>query len=445
MTELPPHDSVYFDEEWETMSRERIEEEQLALLLDVIPYAYEHSPLVRETWDAARVHPRDVRTLDDFRERVPFIDKDAVRRFRDERGDPHGGLLCVDPAELTAIMSTSGTTGDPTLVAERWGGGGGSRPTIVTRDFWGMGLRPGDHVALVLFTFRGPMYGLIQGLGAVPVLVDYDPTQIGRLLELSIKYRPTIMYNFGGTLMGATPAAAERAGIDPKDAFSSYLSVVWAGEPLGPRARALAAEWELPLFEHTSVGDVTASFECSAHDGLHFWEDTALVEGIEPDATDHTDAVAAGDGARCELVATALTNRVAPLIRYRSDDVVRLTRERCACGRTHARMWTVGRKSDEVVVDGRPVMPIDVWGAVEAVDACALGLFQVVRPAREVDCLRLRVGYAGAHAKRADAVRDEVAGSVFDAIGIVPEIELVPDEQLLRLGPPHKIPRVTSR
>ena len=168
------------------------------------------------------------------------------------------------------------------------------------------------------------------------MLVDYDPAQIGRLLELSIKYRPTIMYNFGGTLMGATPAAAERAGIDPKDAFSSYLLRGVGGRTARPAARALAAEWELPLFEHTSVGDVTASFECSAHDGLHFWEDTALVEGIEPDATDHTDAIAAADGARCELVATALTNRVAPLIRYRSDDVVRLTRDRCGCGRTHA-------------------------------------------------------------------------------------------------------------
>jgi len=445
MTALPPPDSVYFDEEWETMPRARLEEEQLALLLDLLPYVYERSPLVRATWDAARVKPGDVRSLDDFREKVPFIDKDAVRRFRDERGDPYGGLLCVEPSELTAIMSTSGTTGDPTLVAERWGGGPPSRPTIVTRDFWGMGLRAGDRVALVLFTFRGPMYGLIQGLGATPVLVDYDPAEIGRLLELSVRYRPTIMYNFGNTLMSATPAAAERAGIDPKDAFSSYLGVVWAGEPLGPRARALAAEWGLPLFEHTSVGDVTASFECTAHDGLHFWEDTAFVEGIEPEATSHADAVVAPDGARCELVATALTNRVAPLIRYRSDDVVRLTREPCACGRTHARMWTVGRKSDEIVVDGRAVMPIDVWGAIETVDACALGLFQIIRPGREVDRLHLRVGYAAADAARVDAVHDEVVASVHAAIGIEPHVELVPDEQLLRLGPPHKIPRVTKR
>src|SRR4029079_13699166 len=108
------------------------------------------------------------------------------------------------------MLSTSGTSGDPTLVAERWGGGGGGRPTIITRDIWGMGLRAGERVSLVRFTFRGPMYGLIQGLGAVPVLVDYDPAQIGRLLPLSIEYRPTIMYNFGNTLIAGTPAADAR-------------------------------------------------------------------------------------------------------------------------------------------------------------------------------------------------------------------------------------------
>src|SRR5262249_48338127 len=140
------------------------------------------------------------------------------------------------------------------------------------------------------------------------------------------------------------------------------------------------------------------------------------------------------------LVATSLTNTTAPLVRYRSDDIVRLTTEPCACGRTHARMWNVGRKSDEIVVDGRSVLPIDLWEAVETVDACAMGLFQVIRTAREVERRRLRVGYApGA---RVDEVEQEVRNAVVHAVGVEPDVELVPNEALLRLGPPHKIPRV---
>jgi phenylacetate-CoA ligase len=187
------------------------------------------------------------------------------------------------------------------------------------------------------------------------------------------------------------------------------------------------------MFEHGNVGDVTGSFECVEHDGLHIWEDDVFVEGV-----DH-------DGDRCELVATSLTNTIAPLIRYRSDDIVRLCTEACACGRTHTRMWSVGRKSDEVIVDGKSVLPVEVWDAVESVDACALGLFQVIRPGRTVDRLRLRVGYAPGWESRLDAVREEVAAAVYERLGVGPDVELVPNAALLRLGPPHKIPRVAPR
>lgn len=433
MTSLPPIDAVYYDAEIETMPRARIEELQLERLLDLLPFAYERAPLIRETWDAAGVHPRDIRTLADFRERVPFIDKDAVRRFRNERGDPYGGLLCVDPAQLTGVSSTSGTTGDPTLVPEQWGGGGLTSPAIITRDLWGWGVRPGDFVMLVLFTFRGPTYGLFQySLGTTPILLDFDPAEMERFCALSLEYRPTAVYNFGSVLINAVKDACDRCGFDPRDVFSSYRGVTFAGEPLSPRARALAESWGVELFEHGNVGDVTGSFECVHHDGLHAWEDTVLVEGVDP------------DGDRCELVATSLANNIAPLIRFRSDDIVRLTYEPCACGRTHVRMWPLGRKSDEIVVDGVSVLPLDVWGAIESVDACAMGLFQVIRATRRVDRLRLRVGHAPEAAPRLDAVRDELMAAVLAATGVEPEVELVPNDALLRLGPPHKIPRVAK-
>jgi len=219
MTQLPQVDSVYFDADYETMPRDRLRELELEMLLAQLPYAYEHSPLIRSTWEDAKITPRDVRTLDDFYEKVPFVSKDAIRHFRDERGDPYGGQLCVPESEVTAIMSTSGTTGDPTLVAEKWGGGSVGRPAIMYRDFWGMGVRPGDFFSLFLFTFRGPTYGFVQAVGAVPLLFDYDMAEIERLLRLSIEYRPTAMYNFGGTMIRATADIAERIGIDPRDAF----------------------------------------------------------------------------------------------------------------------------------------------------------------------------------------------------------------------------------
>jgi phenylacetate-CoA ligase len=233
--------------------------------------------------------------------------------------------------------------------------------------------------------------------------------------------------------------ACERGGYDPTDVFASYRALVQAGEPLSAKARAVVETWGAPMFEHTNVGDVGTAFQCPEHDGLHYWEDDTLAENLDPSGT-----APVADDERGELVATTLVNGTTPLIRYRSDDIVRLTRTPCACGRTHSRIWPVGRKGDGVVVDGRTILPIDVWPAVEAVDACDLGLFQVIREAPTMDRLRLRVGHHATDAHLA-GVRDAVAGAVEARLGVIPEVELVPDAELLRLGPPHKIPRVAAR
>jgi phenylacetate-CoA ligase len=429
----------YFDEAAETRSRADIEAMQLERLKLMLPHAYERSPLVRSVWERAGVHPRDISSLADFAERAPFIDKSTINEWRTVRGDPWGGLLCLPESELTTILSSSGTTAEPTLSPQRWAPSSGPVPAGLSRDLWMMGMRPGDYVMMVIFTFRGPAFGMAQQFGATPILVDYDADDMIRFCELSLQYRPTGLYNLSSMIVLAMADACEKGGYDPADVFASYRAVVQAGEPLGAKALAVVKSWGVPMFEHTSVGDVGTAFQCAQHDGLHFWEDDTLAESLEPNGS-----APVADRERGELVATALVNGTTPLIRYRSDDIVRLTHDECACGRTHARVWPVGRKGDGVEVAGRTILPIDVWPAVESVDACDLGLFQVIREAPSMDRLRLRVGHH-APSGRADTVRDDVAAAVGAHLGVDVEVELVTDAELLRLGPPHKIPRVAAR
>jgi phenylacetate-CoA ligase len=73
-----------------------------------------------------------------------------------------------------------------------------------------------------------------------------------------------------------------------------------------------------------------------------------------------------------------------------------------------------------------------------------MGLFQVIRTGREADVLRLRVGCGSEWSARLDTVGDDVRAAVLAATGLEPDVELVPNEALLRLGPPHKIPRVAK-
>jgi len=432
----------YFSPEIETMSRAEIDAlREEKLLGDLLPWAYERAGLIRETWDAAGVKPSDITSMDDFHEKVPFIDKDAMRSYRERHGDPHGGMLCLDPNDprmkgiFSAIFSTSGTTGDPTLAPYA-----GRGPSMLVREFWELGCRPGDHFMHCLFTFRGPgIHDTIRGIGATPVFVDHQPPDVPQLFRMSRELRPTGWYTLSGPLVMMIEEAAERLGVDLEETFRSYEGVIFAGEPIGPRARARVESWGLELYMQTSLGDVGAATECSEHDGCHMWEDCAYAEHLDPQGTD-----AVADGERGELVTTTLINKIEPLIRYRSDDLVRLTRRQCACGRTHGRIWTHGRKGDEVLVEGTSVLPADVWAAVEGIDETSAGLFQIIRTAREVDRLRLRVGYASEGPKGLDDLRTRVTDAVHALVGVQPDVELVENAVLLRQGPPHKIPRVAK-
>jgi phenylacetate-CoA ligase len=224
-----------------------------------------------------------------------------------------------------------------------------------------------------------------------------------------------------------------------RDLFSSFKGVGFAGEPLGARSRQQLKGWGVEVFVWTSTGDVTGAFECREHDGCHAWEDCVLLESV-----DLAGGAPVGDGELGELVATSLDNPATPMVRFRSDDVIRMTKEPCGCGRTHARFWPVGRKGDETVIDGRSFVPMDIWRAVEQIPETATALFQLVRPAREIDELKVRVGYDPEITSSVPDLEDRLAAAIAAAVGVPPVLELLPESDLLNRGRGGKIPRVVK-
>ena len=426
-------DSRYLEPDRELASREALDRIQQERLSELVPYVYEYSPLVRSMWDEAGVHPRDVRTIEDFRALVPTMTKDNIRRFRNEQNDSFGGLLCVDPRDLTAICSTTGTTGESTPFPEKW-------PTwsrlasYHARFLWGVGLRPGDRVLCPGSTYRGPYYEMYQMIGAVPIMSDTAKGDWREIFELTQRFQPAAMKVSGP---GLVALAEFEDTVDIAEMFSCVKVGLFGGEPLGRRMRERLEDWKLDTVSTTTAADVGISMECLERDGHHIWEDEVFVEVVDPD----TGAPVA-DGEVGELVATALDDDVAPLVRYRSGDLVRVTREMCGCGRTHLRQWPLGRRGDEVVVDGRAVLPLDVWGAIDAVPETSSGIFQLIRPSREVDVLRVRVGYNAVATKNVPELADRVAASILGAVGVDPELELVDEKELLAASPAGKVRRV---
>ena len=206
-----------------------------------------------------------------------------------------------------------------------------------------------------------------------------------------------------------------------KELLSCFKGVGFAGEPLSAKMQQRLKDWGLDVFIWTSTGDVTPAWECREHAGCHAWEDTVLLESVDP-----AGSAPVADGEVGELVATALDNPVTPLIRFRSEDLIRATWEPCACGRSHARFWPVGRKGDETVVDGKSLVPMDVWSALEELPETSAGVFQLIRPQRELDELRVRVGYDPAVTGSMDDLEERVMEAIRAATGITPIVELLP-------------------
>ncbi len=106
-------DSPYWNEYLETMPREKLDKLHLRRLQQLIKYAYGHIPMYRDLYDRAGVKPEDIKTLDDFIEKIPAIDKPDVVRYQGEC-PPFGDSIvkgCDDYCSF--YFQTSGTTGTP--------------------------------------------------------------------------------------------------------------------------------------------------------------------------------------------------------------------------------------------------------------------------------------------------------------------------------------------
>ncbi|MGW3966976.1 phenylacetate--CoA ligase family protein [Amycolatopsis sp. NPDC005003] len=427
----------YLEPELETASRAELEEFQQRRVLELVPEAYAQSAFYRELWSAAGVDPERIRSLADFRRLVPTFTKKDVQDYRERTGDPFGGMLFGPPSGLSSIMSTSGTTADPELIPEIWD----AYPPLQlcsARDLWEIGLRPGDKVLVSAGSFRGFYDTFYHGMGLVPIFVD---TWIGKgeeIVQALLRFRPAYLQ-----LMMPTVLELERLEhtYDIRDALSSLKGASFAGQPLG---RALAEkvrdDWGVEMFTYSSAGDTGTCWECREHDGYHLWEDLVLAESLDPASGEAT-----GEGAVGELVATDLDNRAAPLIRYRSGDLVRIDRRPCGCGRTHARQWVVGRCGEETTVAGVPVVLGEVWAAVESLPETKDGMFQIIRESPIVDRLRLRVGYEPARTADVTELRARLRHAVLERVGVEPDLDLVTvDDLLARSSSVAKFPRVVK-
>jgi phenylacetate-CoA ligase len=377
----------YFEREAETMPRAGLEKLQLRRLRATVKNAYDNVALHRGRMDAARFTPRDVRSLEDLRE-LPFTMKTDLR-------DTYPfGLFARARKALARLHASSGTTGKPTVV-------GYTRADIATwarlmaRSLACAGARPGDvvHNAYGYGLFTGGLgahYGA-ERLGATVVPMSGGSTERQVLL----------IRDFGARVLCATPSyALNIAEVAEKEGFDlrkSNLAIgVFGAEPWSEAMRReIEARLGLRAIDIYGLSEIMGpgvAVECEAQDGLHGWEDHFLFEVIDPDT-----GKPARPGEAGELVITTLTKQALPMIRYRTRDITRLTRERCACGRTHVRLKRItGRNDDMLIIRGVNVFPSQVEAVLVGLEGVAPHYQLVVERQGSLDALAIEVETARA-------------------------------------------------
>ena len=159
---------------------------------------------------------------------------------------------------------------------------------------------------------------------------------------------------FGATALETYPSIAHVLAVlaREKNIKVRFHRVLTTSETLYPFQRDLIQEvFGAEVFDYYGQAErVAFAVECSRHTGLHLLEGYGYVEPQQPDDD--------GNGIP-GLIATGLTNRAMPLIRYKIEDATSLITQDCPCGLKSRRLSPVTTKREDVLVgvDGNFVSP----------------------------------------------------------------------------------------
>jgi phenylacetate-CoA ligase len=344
----------------EIASRDEIAALQLNRLKWSLRHAYDNVAHYRQAFDAAGVHPGDLKQLSDLK-LFPFTTK------HDLRANYPFGMFAVPRSEVARIHASSGTTGKPTVVGYTkndlavWA-------DCVARSMRASGTRPGDivHIAYGYGLFTGGLgahYGA-ERLGCTVVPVSGGMTT--RQVTLIEDFRPTTIMVTPSYMLSILDEYRAQ-GLDPR---KSPLEVgIFGAEPW---TNAMRSEIEdafdmhaVDIYGLSEVMGPGVANECvETKDGLHIWEDHFYPEIVDPITGDPVE-----EGGQGELVFTSLTKEAFPIVRYRTRDLTRLLP---GTARTMRRMEKItGRSDDMMILRGVNVFPTQIEEQILAIEGLA--------------------------------------------------------------------------
>lgn len=346
---------MYWEKELETLPRSDLEALQTKRLTAALQQAV-RSPHYGACREIHAALARGLDSVERIRE-LPFTTKEDLRAHYP------WGFLAADRKDVVRLHSSSGTTGNPTVVYHdrhdlaSWA-------NLMARSLYAAGVRETDIFQNIcgygLFTGGlGFQYG-VERLGclSIPAGAGNSPRQI------------KLMRDFGTTVAHAIPSYLGRLydvfveeGLNPRHDTRLHTLVIGAEPHTEEHRQRIEEMFGVKAYNSFGLSEMNGpgvAFECTEQNGLHVWEDAYIVEIIDPKTL-----APVPDGEVGELVMTTLDRRAMPVIRYRTRDLTRFLPGECKCGRVHRRLDRIsGRSDDMFIVKGCNVFPMQVEGVL---------------------------------------------------------------------------------
>lgn len=339
---------TYWEQELETLSRPDLNRLQVERLNTTIAQASQ------STFYKEILKSKEIKHIDQVKD-LPFTTKQDLRN-----NFPYG-FLATPKQDVVRLHSSSGTTGNPTVVFHSkhdlasWANlmarclyAAGVRDTDVFQNMSGYGLFTGG---------LGFQYG-IERLGCLSI-----PSGAGnsaRQIKLMQDYQTTVAHAIPSYLKRLYDVFLE-SGLDPKKDTKLHSLMIGAEPHTHEQRLRIEEMFGVKAYNSFGLSEMNGpgvAFECTHQDGMHVWEDAYIAEIVNPKTLEPVP-----DGEYGELVMTTLDRVSMPLIRYRTRDLTRFLTGPCACGRTHRRLDRIsGRTDDMFIVKGCNIFPMQVEG-----------------------------------------------------------------------------------
>jgi phenylacetate-CoA ligase len=402
----------------------QLRELQLDRMRWSLTHAYNNVAHYRKSFDAAGVHPYDLRSLDDLKH-FPFTVKNGLR------DNYPFGMIATPMRDVVRVHASSGTTGKPTVVAytqndiDVWS-------SVMARSIRAAGGHAGDivHVAYGYGLFTGGLgahYGA-EKLGCTVVPMSGGQTE--KQVQLIQDFKPNIIMVTPSYMLNIADEM-ERQGIDPK---STSLRVgIFGAEPWTQTMReeleARLGIHALDIYGLSEVMGPGVGMECiESKDGPTIWEDHFYPEIINPETGEVVP-----DGEYGELVFTSLTKEALPIVRYRTRDLTRLLPGHARPMRRIDKI--TGRSDDMLIIRGVNVFPTQVEEQILKIEALSPHYEIHVEKDGNLDMVTVRVELkpeaAGGDSATGDAAK-ELQHRVKTHIGISTKIEVAVPGTLTR-------------